>query len=118
MAKCKSQYEAHERYIFSALRRIFGWTARKTALAKGKSGINKYPCQHCGTVCASRDIHVDHIDPVMPLTGWDGKWTEYIQRMFKGETQLLCKRCHLKKTHEEREIRKQNKEKKNAKKGT
>ena len=100
-----SQYKAYEKFIFAKLRQIFTWTVQKSALAKGKSGVNKYPCAVCKEIFTRADIHVDHITTVMPLTGWDGKWTEYIQRQFEGETQLLCQEHHKEKTKKEAGIR-------------
>lgn len=108
MAKRVSQYEAYEKYIFSSLRKVYGWTKKKSALAKGRVGMNMYQCVKCSGIFNIKEIHADHIIPVMPLTGWDGKWTEYIERMFKGEVQLLCKEHHKEKTKEEAAIRAKN----------
>ena len=54
----------------------------------------------------SKDVLMDHINPVIPLEGWDD-FDGYIDRMFCDESgfQCLCKDCHDAKTREEKEIR-------------
>lgn len=92
-----------------------------------------YKCAHCGGLFRDKgketiiepdgtitkrsfraEIAVDHIEPVIPVAGWDD-WNGYIQRMFFGELQVLCnytgirngkKSCHAIKTKEENALRK------------
>ena len=109
--KSRSQYQLYERYIFSALRKIFGWTEKRKALTAGKVGINQYECVKCKKIFDIKEINVDHISPVMLIKGWDGNWTAYIKRLFHGKTQLLCKEHHKEKTAAERKLRKKYKEK-------
>jgi hypothetical protein len=109
--KSRSQYQLYERYIFSALRKIYGWTKKNKALAAGKIGINQYECAKCKKIFTIKEINVDHITPVMELKGWTGDWTAYIKRLFHGKTQLLCKEHHKEKTTVERKLRSKNKEK-------
>jgi len=52
------------------------------------------------------DHQIDHISPMGPRPRtWD-ELTGYARRMFENDCQILCKRCHLVKTNEERERRK------------
>ena len=54
----------------------------------------------------SNNIYVDHIEPVIPPTGFT-TWDDAIRRMFPEEDgfQLLCKECHTRKTKDERDER-------------
>jgi 5-methylcytosine-specific restriction endonuclease McrA len=82
-----------------------------------------YKCDECGALAKGQrskshpQIHVDHIDPVVPLTGYDNlTWDGYIKRLFcdPSNLQAICNICHDQKTANERrqrvEIRKSNKE--------
>ncbi len=56
-----------------------------------------------------KNIHVDHIVPIIdPNVGFTN-WDDCIERMFceKDNLQVLCKECHDVKCAEEREIEKQ-----------
>jgi len=55
----------------------------------------------------AKDVVVDHIDPVVPLTGVVS-WDDTIKRMFVeiDGLQVLCRTCHNKKTKDERQRRK------------
>lgn len=53
-----------------------------------------------------KNVHVDHIIPVVdPNVGFEG-WDSYIERLFCeiGNLQVLCNDCHKIKTDEEKEI--------------
>lgn len=68
-----------------------------------------YKCACCGHEFPAKDVVVDHIESVVPLTGFT-TWDVVIERMFcEAEgLQILCKPCHKLKTAEERLQRKQN----------
>lgn len=78
-------------------------------------GVDEY-LEEDGSVTKRRfrgEIAVDHIEPVVPVTGWDD-WNGYIQRHFFGKLQVLCnykgerdgkKSCHSIKTKEENRLR-------------
>lgn len=72
-----------------------------------------YRCAGCNGDYAARFVQVDHIDPVIPLTGFVS-WDDVINRMFceKENLQVLCKTCHDAKTSEERLLAKQLKDNK------
>jgi len=50
----------------------------------------------------TKNVLVDHIEPIVPVTGWVS-WDSCIERMFCEEDnlQLLCKACHDSKSKEE-----------------
>jgi hypothetical protein len=100
-------------YAISILRRAsYRWPGRYKALSAGKIGRNQYICKECGPdkVYGKKDIQLDHIEPVVPVTGWEG-FDSYIDRMFVDEVgyQVLCRDHHLKKSKNENEQRKDNK---------
>lgn len=65
----------------------------------------------CKTIIGAKDFHIDHIDPIVPLTGWVN-FDSFIERLFVDEShlQLICKKpCHEEKSKRENEQRRQNK---------
>lgn len=69
-----------------------------------------YKCAGCQEEFTSKDIEVDHIEPVVPLTGFVS-WDNVIERLFcsKKNLQVLCTKCHKAKTKEENKQKKDNK---------
>ena len=80
--------------IKSALRKIWSWYGenKKSALARQKYITGYYRCQGCG--CNTSKPQADHIKPV----GLADNWDEYINYLFDGDIQILCKKCHDSKT--------------------
>jgi 5-methylcytosine-specific restriction endonuclease McrA len=75
------------------------FTNKKT----GKQAMH-YKCAACKKDYVSKDVQVDHVNPVVdPATGFVS-WDVYIDRLFcEGENlQVLCSTCHKKKTAEEK----------------
>jgi len=110
-----------KRFLIPKLRSAsYRWKFRSDAIRNGRVARGLYKCASCGDESLKNgDFIVDHISPVVPLTGWDGKdWTQYINRMFCGADgfQLLCRTCADIKTDSEVQIRKMHREKKKANK--
>lgn len=60
-----------------------------------------------------KNVHVDHIEPVIdPAKGWEG-WDVLIERLFCEEDNLrvLCTACHKVVTDEEKKIAKERRQK-------
>lgn len=75
-----------------------------------------YVCLECLEIVREESgkptpYRIDHVDPVVPLTGFT-HWNEYIARLFCAPEglQLLCIPCHDEKTARERGLRKMLKE--------
>lgn len=84
-------------------------TEKKTNVKTGKLAQH-YRCASCEQEFTSKDIEVDHIEPVVPLSGFVS-WDDVITRLFcpKENLQVLCVGCHKKKTKEESQIKKETK---------
>lgn len=95
-------------FAINALRRAsYRWPSRYNALKKHRIGRNEYFCASCGVISGKKDMQLDHIHPVVPVTGWDG-FDGYIDRMFTDTEDgfnLLCKNCHKEKTDNENKLR-------------
>lgn len=61
-----------------------------------------YKCALCQDQFPLKDIEVDHVEPVIPISGWKS-WDDTIRRVFCRPSgwQVLCKQCHIKKSAEE-----------------
>lgn len=112
--------EARKRqFICSALRKA-RWPVKFKSLNKAFVGkkvnpatkrmCKAYRCAGCGGHFINAAVAVDHIEPVVSVTGFVD-WNTYIERLFvEGDGfQVLCKECHKAKTDEENEKRKENK---------
>ena len=108
-------------FIINTLRRAsFRWKPRGEAKKKYKVKVGEYKtgrakygykCAKCEGIFKSGEVKMDHIDPAVPLDGWQG-FDIFIERMFCEESgfQCLCAECHDAKTAIEREERKRFKE--------
>ena len=109
-------------FIVSALRSMFRkWPVKYDVLNAAYTGqklnpktnrVGKhYKCATCNGEFPSKEVQVDHIDPVIdPHVGWSG-WDTFIDRLL-CETeglQVLCTSCHDSKTAEERKERSETK---------
>lgn len=103
-----------KRKVINHLRKLSRmWPAKNDAKRNGKVGYGKYKCKYCGIVDGPNELQVDHINPVVPITGWDD-WNGYIDRLFcpAEDMQVLCKPCHQVKSKEENALRRANTKKK------
>ncbi len=62
-------------------------------------------CVECKKDFASKDVQVDHTDPIVPIgtLSKDMTWDEVVGRTFCNisNLQILCKACHKEKSKEE-----------------
>lgn len=82
---------------------------KRVNAATGRMALH-YKCSACGGEYPSNKIDVDHIEPAVPLSGWDG-FDGFIERLFceKKGLAVLCKACHKTKTDAENAQRRANK---------
>ena len=93
------------------------WAPISRVLAQAKVERGVYHCADCGQDVPlttrvdgkrTKNVHVDHIHPIVdPAIGFVN-WDTLIERMFveEDELQVLCHECHEKKTNEEKAIAK------------
>lgn len=89
---------------FEVLKEAF--TGKKTNTSSGRIASH-YRCAKCQEEFPSKQVQVDHIDPVVdPKVGFIS-WDEFIKRLFCGSNnlQVLCLQCHLEKSKQEKEKR-------------
>lgn len=65
-----------------------------------------YECAECHKRFPAKDIQVDHVVPVVPVTGFE-TWDNVIENLFceADNLQVLCKPCHKLKSQKERQER-------------
>lgn len=97
-------------FIIALLRRgTHRYPPRNEVLREARISRGKYKCASCCNEYRRMDIAVDHIDPVVPETGFplhpDGtdNYDIYVKRMYpkKEGFQVLCNECHNKKSASE-----------------
>ena len=93
-----------DNYIKAALRRIWIWSPKRKICLQ-----NDY-CACCKK--KSKKLFADHKLPVVDTRTGFVDWNTYIYRMFEGELQALCKKCHKIKSKEENRQRRETKEEK------
>lgn len=105
-------------FIMSALRRA-QWPVKYAAIKKAfiSEGANPatgrkcklHQCAECGDLFPAKDMQADHIEPVVPLTGFDS-WNGVIGRLFceVDGFQALCRSCHKVKSKAENAERREN----------
>ena len=93
------------------------WPPKYRALNAAKQGkkINEstgrlaehYQCNVCKGSFAGKDVEVDHINPIVPTSGFIS-WDSFIDNLFceLSNLQVICKTCHAKKSKLENEERK------------
>lgn len=104
-------------FVKSALRSASQrWPPKYKVLSKAyvgqrinpKSGrmAKHYLCKACEEAFPAKEIQVNHIVPVVPVTGFD-TWDGVVERMFCEESglEVLCKNCHSTITDKENKIR-------------
>lgn len=104
----EAQFKA---FIVSALRKqSLRWKPINEVKKRARVTRGKYRCACCGLVVGPKDGAVDHINPVVSISGFSG-WDSFINNMFCEESglQFLCDNCHDIKTKKENEDRKTSK---------
>lgn len=91
-----------KRFLIPVLRRAsLRWSPRNDAYKNARVERGRYKCASCGDLFPPKEITLDHINPIIPLTG-EGftSWDSYISKLFCQSTdyQVLCKICDEQKT--------------------
>lgn len=107
-------------WLINQLRRAsYKWPERTKALGSARVERGVYKCNICSELFKSKEIQLDHIEPIVPVTGFDN-WDGYIARLFCPAEgfQVCCRPCHDSKTQKENATRKIKKQTKNKKRLT
>ena len=68
--------------------------------------ILSFGCNNCKGFFPQKEVEVDHITPI----GLKKDFEEWVIELLMGDRQVLCKRCHKKKTKkDQKELRKKRK---------
>jgi len=100
--------------LISVLRRFSRfWYPSKIVFEKSRIARGMYQCSLCSKIVGQKEIKIDHIEPVVPVTGFTN-WDDLISRLFCEETglQAICKDCHKIKTDKENSDRRRCKKEK------
>lgn len=95
-------------FIVNTLRKAsYRWPPRSECLKAARVDRGYYSCNMCKNTFHRKEITLDHIIPVVKLSGFT-TWDNYIERMFPNSEgfQALCNQCHDTKTMTENNIRK------------
>ena len=88
--------------IIATLRRLYLMSPQRSeCLTKHRIRRGVYKCKQCGKEFSRKEIEVHHIIPVAKMEVWD--WNIFIERLFEGETIVLCKKCHKEQTKNNRQ---------------
>ena len=95
-------------FVMQTLRRgTYRWVYGHVAAKRASTGEHGFKfCESCKGTFRSKDVEKDHVEPVIPVTGFKS-WDETIARMFVKSTgyQILCLQCHDNKTKIENQMR-------------
>lgn len=93
--------------------------ARNQVKINARVGRNQYLCNKCKTIITGKEVKVDHIEPVTPVTGWENLDSfvtrlkiSVITEVAIKSMQALCEKCHDAKSKVENEIRRTSKKSK------
>jgi 5-methylcytosine-specific restriction endonuclease McrA len=103
--------------IVPAIRRIWFHSPLRREVMKRAKVDEYFRCEKCRGL--QEKVHIDHINPCVPLTGWAG-YDVFITNLFcdPSQLQVICEKCHSKKTQDEVKTRKENRAKNQPKKKT
>jgi hypothetical protein len=100
--KTKKPYNWHTKLV-SAIRNV--WRHSPTRLKALKDAEDPHNqkhviCANCKTSVHQKLSTVEHLDPVVPVTGFDS-WDAYIARMQSENLAVFCESCAKEKTKAE-----------------
>lgn len=82
---------------------------RSECMKRARIDRGLYQCEMCekGKLTRAKDVQIDHINPTVPLSGWDG-FDGFIERLFckVDLLRVLCKTHHEEVTKAQTEVRK------------
>jgi 5-methylcytosine-specific restriction endonuclease McrA len=93
--------------IMSAIRKVWRYSPKRSQAILDAT-IPEMKEYICCAICSLPErkklAAVDHIQPIVPVTGFDS-WDEVIKRLMEGDLQCLCEKCHGEKSKKENKER-------------
>lgn len=96
-------------WLIPKLRRLsYQWPNRNEAKKLARVERGKYKCAECNNIFGPKDVALDHINPVVPVEGFENLGA-FVESLFCNTEgfQCLCKSCHDSKTFLENKLRKE-----------
>lgn len=103
-----------KKFLIPILRRkSLYWTGRQEAIRAARKERGLYECNNCKKTFGIKEIHVDHISPVVNVKTSFTTWDSYITSLYcdSSNLQSLCVQCHSVKSSLESNMRKINNKK-------
>jgi 5-methylcytosine-specific restriction endonuclease McrA len=114
-AKKPKVFDFKQWMVWQLRRASYKWPGRYKAVAAARVDRGQYKCAICGELFGTKQIALDHIEPVVdPKIGFVD-WNTFIKRMFVEPDgyQVLCRaKCHKIKTKQETKQRTRTRRKK------
>lgn len=98
-------------WLIPRLRRLsYQWPPRNQAKTLARVSRGRYKCAQCNNIFGPKEVVLDHINPVVPLEGFQDLG-HYVESLFCSveNYQTLCLVCHTDKTNLENQARLKNK---------
>lgn len=95
-------------WLIPKLRRLsYMWPPRNEAKKLARVERGKYKCAKCNNIFGPKEVVLDHINPVVPVTGFEDLGA-FVESLFceAKDFQVLCIKDHDIKTEMENKIRK------------
>lgn len=86
--------------IIAAIRKVWRYSPERRAVIEAARSTVDHKmvwCAGCQAWVHEKLAAVDHVKPIVPITGFDS-WDAYIFRMRTYPMQILCEPCHKAKT--------------------
>jgi len=103
----KKKEQSLKTWLIPRLRRLsYQWPPRNEAKKLARVSRGVYKCNKCTELFGPSEVILDHINPVVPLTGFEdlGHFVESLFCKVEG-FQVMCNKCHDKKTEKEDKTR-------------
>jgi len=103
-----SDTDTFRRWLIGHLRRIsYRFGPRYRVKKAANKGRGLYECAICGETKKSKEVQLDHINPIIDPEQGFVDWNTFISRLFVDEEgwQAACKTCHGEKSAAENRVR-------------
>ena len=103
------------KFVIPILRKkSLSWPARNEAFKRARRDRGFYECASCKNLFGRKEVHADHIKPVVNVKTGFTTYDNYIESLLCDVSNyaIICHNCHSSKTTVENNLRRLNKKKK------